>query len=254
MIEKIAPFFLGFILLSIVIEAIISSKKQMKLYEVKDTWTNITFGVLGVLTRLAFKGINLAIWIFLYRLSPFKIETSAFSLFLLFLANEFVYYWFHRLSHVIPILWATHVNHHSSLKMNFSVAARTPFLNAVYHILFWLPLPLIGFNPIDILLVETLSFLFAFIQHTTLIPKLGFLEWFINTPSHHRVHHASNKQYINKNFGHTLIIFDRLFGTFKLEEETPVYGLTKNPVKRNLVTLIFHEWNAIVNKRAKTEG
>jgi sterol desaturase/sphingolipid hydroxylase (fatty acid hydroxylase superfamily) len=246
MLESIAPYFILLIILSILAEAWYSVKSRKNLYEKRDTLTSIGFGVLGVVSRIAFKGLNLLFWIYLYNLSPFKISTSALSLAFLFLFNEFVYYWFHRLSHEIPILWATHVNHHSSLKMNFAVAARTPFLNAIYHILFWIPLPLIGFNPVDILIVETISFFFAFVQHTTVIPKLGIFELFLNTPSHHRVHHSVNPIYIDKNYGNTLIIFDRLFGTFEAESEQPVYGLSKNPIDRSFLNMIFHEWRAVL--------
>ena len=246
MIENIAPYFIAFILFCIFVEIIISVRRDKNLYEFKDTWTSLGFGIIGVVSRLLLKGSNLAIWYFLYNLTPFKIESTPLSFFILFILNEFTYYWFHRLSHEIPILWATHVNHHSSLKMNFSVATRTPFLNVIYHVLFWLPLPLIGFNPIDILFIETLSFFTAFIQHTTLIPKLGLFEYVFNTPSHHRVHHASNPQYLNKNFGNTLIIFDRLFGTFEEEIEEPVYGLIENPKNRSFLNMIFHEWKKIL--------
>lgn len=197
---------------------------------------------MGVLTRVGLKGVSLAIWFYLYSITPLKIETAFWSLFVLFLLNEFIYYWFHRWSHNVPFLWATHVNHHSSMKMNFAVAARTPFLNAVYHVIFWIPLPLLGFHPIDILAVETFSFFFAFIQHTTVIPKLGILERFLNTPSHHRVHHASNPEYLNKNFGNVLIIYDKLFGTFTEESTQPIYGLVNNPDDRSLTNMIFHEW------------
>ncbi|MDH5399518.1 MAG: sterol desaturase family protein [Cyclobacteriaceae bacterium] len=249
MLEKIAPWFIAFIVLSIIAEAWYSFKKQKNLYDIKDTWTSITFGILGIITRLTLKGVNLVLWLFLYSVTPFKIETTALSLCVLFLLNELVYYWFHRLSHEIPFFWATHVNHHSSLKMNFAVAARTPFLNAIYHVVFWMPLPLIGFDPIDILMVETISFFFAFIQHTTVIPRLGIFEWILNTPSHHRVHHAVNPKYINKNYGNTLIIYDRLFGTFEKEMETPIYGLTKNPVNRSFFNMVFHEWKDMFRKK-----
>lgn len=228
-----------------------SIRRNKKLYDKHDTFVNIVLGVLGVVTRITFKGANLAIWFALYSITPLKIDTSISALALLFLLNEFVYYWFHRWSHTIPFLWATHVNHHSSMKMNFSVAARTPFMNAVYHTIFWIPLPLLGFHPIDILAVETISFLFAFIQHTTVIPKLGILEWFLNTPSHHRVHHASNPEYINKNFGNVLIIYDRLFGTFTEESTKPVYGLTHNPEDRSLLNMIFHGWKDYFNNKFK---
>lgn len=253
MLEEITPYFLAFVLLSIIAEAIYSVVKGKGLYDRKDTWTSMLFGVLGVITRIAFKGLNLAIWFALYSFSPFKIETSLLSVAVLFLLNEFIYYWFHRWSHTVPFLWATHVNHHSSLRMNFSVATRTPFLNAVYHILFWLPLPLLGFQPLDILIVETISFYFAFIQHTTLIPKLGWLEWIFNTPSHHRVHHASNPEYLDKNFGNVLIIYDRLFGTFTKETSEPVYGLVKNPQDRSFINMVFHGWKDLLTSHRRTK-
>ena len=249
MLEKIAPFFIGFILLCIIAESLYSKRRKLNLYERRDTWTNIFFGVLGVLTRISLKGLNIFFWVFIASISPFQIESSLVSLSVLFLLNEFVYYWFHRWSHEIPLLWATHINHHSSLKMNFSVAARTPFLNAIYHILFWTPLPFLGFSPVDILFVETVSFFFAFFQHTTIIPKLGVLEWFLNTPSHHRVHHSMNPEYLDKNFGNVLIIFDRLFGTFIEEGSKPTYGITKNPRDRRLFNMIFHGWRDLIKKK-----
>lgn len=252
--ERILPYFVGIVILSILLEAYYSYRSQKKLYELKDTWTSIGLGILGVLTRIVTKGISLSFWFVLYEWSPFRIETSVWSLILLFFLNELVYYWFHRISHEVRFFWATHVNHHSSKKLNFSTAARTPFLNAVYHTLFWIPLPLIGFSPLDILMVEVISFMFAYIQHTTIIPKLGFLEWFMNTPSHHRVHHASNPQYIDKNYGNVLIIFDRLFGTFEEEKEAPVFGLTKNVENRNFWNIIFHEWKDIVKNGYKSKA
>ncbi|KAA3631169.1 MAG: sterol desaturase family protein [Bacteroidetes bacterium] len=246
MTEKLFPYFIAVIVLSIIGEAWYSYRTDKGLYDKKDTWTSIGFGLLGVVTRLVTKGLSLSLWFVLYKLSPFKIETTVLTIVILFLLNEFVYYWFHRISHEVRFFWATHVNHHSSMKMNFSTAARTPFMNAVYHTLFWIPLPLLGFHPADILAVEVFSFFFAFLQHTTIVPKLGFLEWFMNTPSHHRVHHATNTQYLDKNYGNVLIIFDRLFGTFEEEKEKPVFGLTKNVEDRSFINIIFHEWKDIV--------
>ncbi|MCR9173339.1 MAG: sterol desaturase family protein [bacterium] len=248
MLEYIAPFFIAFIVLCIFGEAVYSRKRGLDLYDNRDTATSVLLGVLGVATRIATKGINLLLWFLIAELSPFHIETSILSIALLFFLNEFVYYWFHRWSHELPFLWATHINHHSSLKMNFAVAARTPFLNAIYHVLFWIPLPLMGFSAVDILFVETISFFFAFVQHTTLIPKLGPLEWILNTPSHHRVHHSVNPEYINKNYGNVLIIFDRMFNTFEEEKSRPVYGINKNPINRSFVNMIFHGWRDLLRR------
>ena len=242
-----ALIFLGIYAFSISAEAIYSHRKKLGLYQLSDTWTSITLGVLGVLTRVFTKAIGLAIWGFFYNLTPFKIESTWYTWILLFILNDFVYYWFHRVSHGYRLFWATHVNHHSSAKFNFSTATRTPFLNAIYHNLFWIPLPLMGFEPSFILSVELVGFLLAFFQHTTIVPKLPVIDWFLNTPSHHRVHHATNPKYLNKNFGNVLIVFDRMFGTFVPEDinEKPIYGITTPLPTNNFFTVIFHEWRAM---------
>ncbi|HEY0744032.1 MAG TPA: sterol desaturase family protein, partial [Chryseosolibacter sp.] len=136
-------------------------------------------------------------------------------------------------------------------KLNFTTAARVPLLNFVLHNVFWIPLVLIGFDPFMIFTVESIGFLFAFYQHTQVIGKMRMVDWILNTPSHHRVHHASNPAYRNKNYGNVLIIFDRLFGTFKAEDEKikPVYGLEENLGTYNLLVVVFHEWAALWHKK-----
>ena len=165
----------------------------------------------------------------------------------MFFLNEFVYYWFHRLSHENRFLWAVHVNHHSSEKLNFTTAARVPFFNLILHNLFWIPLLFAGFNPMMIFAVENIGFLFSFIQHTQIIKKIPYLDFVLNTPSHHRVHHSSNIEYLNKNYGNVLIIFDRIFGTFKKEQDDIEikYGISKNIHSYNPLKVIFHEWAGI---------
>lgn len=242
MLEIVGFLFLTVVIFTISAELWYSKKKNLKLYEKNDTITNLILGIMGIIARFKIKGITLFFWVVLYNFSFYKIETSVWSIMTLFVLNEFIYYWFHRFSHTIPFLWATHVNHHSSLFMNLSVGARTPFLNAIYHVIFWSPLPLLGFNPVDILAVETISFIAVYFQHTTVIKKMGVLEKFFNTPSNHRVHHACNENYIDKNFGNTLIVFDKLFGTYAGENEKPVFGITKNPINRSFYNMIFHGW------------
>jgi len=247
MMTSITLVFFCLFILAISGEAWYSYRTQKGWYDTPDTLVSISFGVLGVLTRILLKGGSLACWFWLYEWSPLRMGSSAGYIFLLFLCNELIYYWFHRISHEVRFFWATHVNHHSSMTLNFSTATRTPFLNAVYHTLFWVPLPLLGFHPADILMVETVSFFFAFFQHTQMVPRLGWIGWVLNTPSHHRVHHASNPAYRDKNFGNVLIIFDRLFGTFVPEGEPPVYGISNNPANRNFVNLVFHEWRDLIH-------
>ena len=243
--ERIFLFFLALFILAITAEAIYSHRKQKGWYDRKDSFISIGLGIFGVITRLALKGISLAFWMLLYHWSPLEIPQLWYTWIILFLANEFIYYWFHRWSHEKRFLWATHVNHHNSNQMNFTVATRTPFLNAIYHTLFWAPLPLVGFHPVMIFAVEQISFFFAFFQHTQWIGRLPYIDWVLNTPSHHRVHHGRNPQYINKNYGNVLIIWDRIFGTFTPEREAPVYGVEANFDRHSLREVIFHEWGAI---------
>lgn len=244
--------FLAIYLTAITIEVLYSYYSKKKLYDIKDSLVNIFLGVSGVVLRVLTKGAWLALWIYLYQFAPVKIKESTWSWILLFLLNEFVYYWFHRFSHENKYLWAVHVNHHSSEKLNFTTAARIPFFNLVLHNLFWIPLLFAGFNPMMIFAVENINFLFAFIQHTQVIKKIPYLDFVFNTPSHHRVHHSSNKEYLNKNYGSTLIIFDRLFGTFKDETDDIVikYGIPKNINSYNPVKVIFHEWLNIFKQKA----
>ena len=253
MLDNIKPYAISLVLFLILFEVVFSYRNKRKLYDTNETITSFVLAILGIVFRGAMKGVQLWVWFFIYSFSLFKIETSFISISILFLLHEFTYYWYHRLSHEVPFFWATHVNHHSAMKLNFSVAARNPLFNSIYLILFWIYLPLLGFHPVDVLVVQLVCFFFAFIQHTTIIPKLGFLELFLSTPSHHRVHHASNLQYVNKNYGNILIIFDRLFGTYAVESEKPVYGLTENPKNRSVINMIFHGWIDFFkgNKRIK---
>lgn len=254
-IEKFINSAIGFIFIPlIIIEIIVASVQHVRLHHPVDSIVSAGMGILGVVTRLALKLTTLQIYFWLYQFRLFDIGTGIWAWVLIFFANEFVYYWFHRWSHEYRFLWATHVNHHSSEYMNFFTAARTPFMNAIHHIIFWMPLPLLGMHPGIVLIIETIGFLFAFIQHTEIIPKLGAIEWVVNTPSHHRVHHGSNPQYIDKNYGNTLIIFDRMFGTFEPEQEKVKYGITKNVGSYNPLRVIFHEWISIFKDAANARS
>jgi len=230
--------------LAISLEAVYGYYSGRKLYSIKDSLVNVFLGASGVLNRALTKGLWLALWIYLYQFSILKIPENAWTWIFLFFCNEFIYYWFHRLSHENRLLWAIHVNHHSSEYLNFTTAARIPFFNLILHNLFWIPLLIVGFDPVMIFAVENIGFLFAFVQHTQVIRNIPYLDYILNTPSHHRVHHSANQEYINKNYGNVLIIFDRIFGTFKEEQEDIVikYGISKNINSYNPVKVIFHEW------------
>jgi sterol desaturase/sphingolipid hydroxylase (fatty acid hydroxylase superfamily) len=173
-----------------------------------------------------------------------------------FIGVDFLYYWFHRMSHEVNGFWAAHVVHHQSEQYNLSVALRQGAFQAWFSWMFYLPLALLGFPPLVFLAVSSFNTLYQFWIHTRLIGRLGPLEWVFNTPSHHRVHHARNPKYIDRNHGGTLIVWDRLFGTFKQEEEEPVYGITTplrswNPLWANVSHWV---WIASMARRARGLG
>jgi len=236
--------FLGIFIISITIEMIYNVRNKLNLYNLKDSLINLFFGFSGVINRTLTKGIWIALWFYLYQYAPVKLPETWITYVLLFVLNEFVYYWFHRLSHEQRLLWAVHVNHHSSEYLNFTTAARIPFFNLILHNVFWIPLLFLGFNPMMIFAVETIGFLFAFVQHSQMIKNFWFFDFVLNSPAHHRIHHASNPEYINKNYGNVLIVFDRIFGTFQedIKSVNIKYGLKTNVNSYNPIKLIFHEW------------
>jgi alkylglycerol monooxygenase len=152
--------------------------------------------------------------------------------FALLLFTDFTWYWYHRLAHEINLFWAAHIVHHQSEDFNYTVSARITVFQAIVRTGFWSVLPIIGFPPAMITSILLVHGIYPFFVHTQLIGKLGILEYFMVTPSHHRVHHASNPEYLDKNYGDMFIIWDKLFGTFKKEETEVVYGLTQ-PLKSN---------------------
>jgi sterol desaturase/sphingolipid hydroxylase (fatty acid hydroxylase superfamily) len=161
---------------------------------------------------------------------------------LLFFADDLSYYVMHRTSHECRFFWASHVVHHSSQRFNLATALRQTWTGSFFTFIFWLWLPLVGFAPIMVMTMQAISLLYQFWVHTELVRNMGPLEWIFNTPSHHRVHHASNGRYLDRNHAGMLIIWDRIFGSFEQERERCVYGLTRNLNSYNPVRIAFHEW------------
>lgn len=176
-----------------------------------------------------------------------------------FIAVEFAYYWMHRWSHLVRWMWTSHAVHHSASEFTLPAAIRLGWTNVLSGAwLVFAPLMLIGFPPLMIVALLGANLKYQFLLHTELVGKLGPLEWFLNTPSHHRVHHASNPVYLDKNFGGVLIVFDRLFGTFAAErkEEKIVYGLVEALRSSNPFAIAFHEWGRMGRdaRRARDAG
>lgn len=157
----------------------------------------------------------------------FDIKPTILMWIVLILSTDLIWYWYHRCGHKINFFWGFHVVHHTSEEFNYTAGSRITVFQAVIRTLFWAILPVIGFPAPMITTMLIAHGLYPFFTHTQLIGKLGILEYILVTPSHHRVHHASNEEYLDKNFGDMFIIWDKLFGTFALEENAPTYGLTK---------------------------
>jgi sterol desaturase/sphingolipid hydroxylase (fatty acid hydroxylase superfamily) len=233
----------AFILLMI-IEAVAGTVIEREIYEVKDAAASVTMGLGNLAADLLTKVVQFSILTYLHRFAIFHIRFQWWAWVLLFFGDEFSYYWFHRVSHECRLFWASHVVHHSSERYNLSTALRQTWTGSFMSFVFWLWLPIVGFAPVMIMAMKAISLLYQFWIHTELVRSLGPLEAVFNTPSHHRVHHGSNPRYIDRNHGGTLIIWDKLFGTFEPENPAdPVrFGLTKNIETYNPVRIAFHEW------------
>jgi sterol desaturase/sphingolipid hydroxylase (fatty acid hydroxylase superfamily) len=170
----------------------------------------------------------------------FTIDLNWWTFLLLLLGVDFIFYWVHRWGHSTNIMWAAHSPHHSAEEMNFMVALRASVTQRLCSFLFFWPLAIIGFRPFDIYMMSGIHLFIAFLHHTEFIPKLGVIEKVFTTPSHHRVHHGVNFKYLDKNFGEFLIIWDKLFGTFEVEEEKVVYGIYNHPKSWNPIKINFH--------------
>ena len=238
------------VLTMIFIEILISNFRNQNFYKSGDTLCTIGLLSGNIIVAFAIKGMVLAFHIYLYqfRVFDFVNQIPILALWIItFISIDLVFYVYHRMSHRIRFLWAIHLSHHSSEEMNFAVSFRQAWFGPISKIPFFMVLPLLGFDPTIIAVAGVISTLWGIVGHTQVIGKLGPLEWIFNTPSHHRVHHGSNKQYIDKNYGNLLIIWDRLFGTFEPEDEKVKFGLVNNVNTFNPVKVTFMAWMSMIN-------
>jgi len=221
----------------------------MKSYTAKDAFSSIAMGLGNVFISFLSKLFVFAALYYVYEsFRIFTIPITWWSFVILFFLDDFSYYWFHRTSHENRFFWASHVVHHSSRHYNLSTALRQTWTGGFYSFIFWLWLPLLGFHPGMILFQMSISLLYQFWIHTELIQQMPkWIEFFFNTPSHHRVHHGSNPIYLDRNHAGILIIWDRLFGTFQpeLKHEKVKYGLVVNIKTYNPILIAFNEWGAL---------
>lgn len=246
---NIILYAIPFFVLAMALELYVVSKEQFKKvkgYELKDALASISMGLGNVILGFLSKALVLLVFFWIYEnFRIFEIPIAWWSFVLLFFADDFSYYWFHRISHECRIFWASHVIHHSSQHYNLSTALRQTWSGGFYTFIFWAWLPLLGFHPAMILLQMSISLLYQFWIHTEAIDKMpNWFEAIFNTPSHHRVHHGSNPIYLDRNHAGILIIWDKIFGTFQAElaSEKVKYGLVKNINTYNPVKIAFVEW------------
>ena len=245
------PFFLAFIAL----EYYVSNRKQKIFFQFGESIANLNIGIGERLADLYTTGIFYFVFNYIYQhYSLFVIKPNVVTWVLLFLLTDFLWYWYHRFAHSINLFWAAHIVHHQSEDFNYTVSTRITVFQAIIRSAFWAVMPLIGFPPQMIFIFLLIHGAYPFFTHTQTIGKLGWLEYVFVTPSHHRVHHASNPEYLDKNFGDVLIVWDKLFGTFAKETVPPVYGLTRPLKSYSFLWQHFHHLLEIIIAAKRVPG
>ena len=272
-IEKAIPFFFGLILL----EAVISFFSKKKVYNLRDSVVNLATTIIFSATGLFV--IAAALWVYHKVQQHFSIQAlwsapaipwssplvinnydwsidtvSLVSWVLVLIIVDFIYYWFHRACHEVNFLWACHVTHHSSEEFNLTVALRQCSFQRIFEYLFYLPLAVAGVSWQMFFLCHGILKIYQFWVHTRYIGNLGLFEKFMLTPSHHRIHHASDKEYLDKNHGGIFVIWDRMFGSFAEESHEPRYGLTKNLKTSNAFQANVHHYLKIIKDLVHVRG
>ena len=240
------------------LEALFWRRLRGTAYPWGEGFASIGVAIGQAIKRVLAGGLVLALFMAVWQIRPWTVPLdTAWGLALLLLATEFVYYWHHRLHHRVRWFWATHAVHHSPNHLTFLTAVRLGWTSEISGgFLPFLALPLMGFHPVAVFAALALNLLYQFWIHTETVPRLGWLEYVLNTPSNHRVHHASNARYLDRNFGGMLVIFDRIFGTYEAEaaEEPCRYGLTTPVLSINPVTIAFHEWRNMLHDLRRARG
>jgi len=242
-------------LLFIGIEYYYSRRKNKPFFHFSESVANLNVGMAERITDLFTTGSFYFLYTWLHNnFALFHISSSLLTWVFLFLLTDFIWYWYHRYAHEINLFWAAHIVHHQSEDFNYTTSTRITMFQAGIRGSFWAILPIIGFSPAMIAIFLLVHGAYPFFTHTQTINKLGWIEYLLVTPSHHRVHHASNPQYLDKNYGDILIIWDKLFGTFAIEKEPPVYGLTKPLNSYSFFWQHFHHFLELIVAVRREKG
>ena len=240
----------GLLVILTLVEMGLSYWENRHYYNTRDTLNNIYLTSLAVVTNLMVKVSTFVVLSFTYQYRLFQLHNSYLYWFVLILLQDFLYWVLHYIGHYCRIFWAMHVTHHSSENFNFTTGFRSTVFEPLYRVFFYLPLALMGFTALDILYAYLITQFYGNMVHTQYkIPLPKWYGFIFVTPSHHRVHHASNIPYLDKNMGMVFIIWDRIFKTFRAEDlpEPVKYGITKQPEDMGPVNILFHEWKALIN-------
>jgi sterol desaturase/sphingolipid hydroxylase (fatty acid hydroxylase superfamily) len=241
-------------ILLVILEWVITIAKKKDYYDGLDTISATVIGLVNVGISALLKVGTFGLILFFYNMVPWSIPKTWWAYILCLVSIDFCRYWAHRVAHVNRFWWATHVTHHNSEKYNWSVSFRLGWTQHI-KIIFFIPVALMGFDPVIFFICHQIEVLYQFWIHTEYIRKLPApIEYIFTTPSHHRVHHSRNEKYLDKNFGSTLIIWDRMFGTFVPETEQADYGITKPVNSYNPITLNFHEWKDLLRDVFKSKS
>src|SRR4051812_47861044 len=257
---KLYMFALPVFFVLISAEAVFYRKVLRKEYGWAVTVSNIAVALGRLGAEAGFAALIAAVYVAAFQVRLFDIPMDRWESWLaLFFAIEFAYYWLHRFSHEIRWMWAQHSVHHSARQITLSVSYRLGWTNIIAGPwLFLIPVCWLGFDPLSVALMFAANLLYQFFLHTETVPKLGVLEKILNTPSHHRVHHAVNPEFLDRNYGGVLIVWDKLFGTFAKEGDPAQnrYGLVKQIDTLNPVKIAFSEWIALLRdlRSAKSMG
>ena len=233
--------------LFVLIELLVSNASNKAFYNKKETIGSILVGIGNVLIGLLLKTFLFVVFVWIYNLLPWRMTLNWWTLIPCYILFDFFSYWTHNISHRVRFLWATHVVHHSGTHFNLTVSFRLSWMQYL-KIIFIFPVALMGFHPVIIFFTSQIAVLFQFWVHTEYIRKLHpFIEYILATPSNHRVHHGSQPKYINKNYGATFVLWDRIFGTYQPEEEQVEYGITEDIAhKSNPLHINFHEYSSML--------
>lgn len=237
------------ILAAILLEIAVTHFKGIRAYTWRETLTNVYMASLNGSMDLVLRAVLVApALMFCFQHRVMNWESGWLYWLVLFLVEDIAYYTLHYVDHHCRLFWAVHVTHHSSEEFNLSTGFRSSVFQPLYRTIYFAPIALLGFEPLDILFMYAATQIYGSMIHTERIGKLGWLEYVLVTPSHHRVHHGSNPRYLDKNMGMCLIFWDKLFGTFEPEasEDPPRYGLTRPIPDRGPVNIVFHEWKDII--------